>query len=210
MELSIICPTYNERKFIDAVVNSLCADDGLQKEILITDGGSDDGTQERVQELVKTHPQLRLIDNPGKTSTLAFNTSFPKSSGKYIAFVGAHAEYDRDYFKTGISLLENNECDVAGGVLKQKGKSSTGKAIALAMSSKLGVGNTEFRTENKKMFVDSVAFAIYKRSVIDDCGLMDENLPVNQDDEFHYRIKSRGYRILMSPDMECLSSTLGS
>lgn len=51
------------------------------------------------------------------------------------------------------------------------------------------------------MMVDSVAFAIYKREIIEQCGLMDESLPVNQDDEFHYRVKSKGYRIMMIPEM---------
>ncbi len=201
MELSVICPTYNEISFIGKLVVQLCADDGIEKEILITDGGSTDGTREKVRELMKSFPSLRLIENPMRTSTHAFNLAFKHSTGKYIAFVGAHAAYDRNYFSTGVDLLKRDECDAVGGPLKQEGKTPKGKAIALAMSSKLGVGNTEFRTENKKMFVDSVAFAVYRRDVIDRCGLMDESLPVNQDDEFHYRIRSRGYRILMTPEM---------
>jgi len=201
MDLSVICPTYNEISFIDKLVEHLCHDDGLKKEILITDGGSSDGTRERVRELMQDYPSLKLIDNPNRTSTHAFNLAFKLSKGKYVAFVGAHAEYNIDYFKSGIEYLERNECDVVGGPLKQDGKTPKAKAIALAMSSKLGVGNTEFRTESKKMYVDSVAFAIYKREVIDRCGLMDESLPVNQDDEFHYRIRSMGCRILMVPEM---------
>lgn len=204
MELSIICPTYNEIKFIDAVVASLCADDGLKKEVLIVDGGSADGTIERVKSLAKDFPSLRLVNNPGRTSTHAFNTGFGNSTGKYVAFVGAHATYDKDYFKYGVSYLDNNECDAVGGPLKQMGKTSSGKAIALAMSSKIGVGDTEFRTESKKMYVDSVAFAIYRRDMVEKCGLMDITLPVNQDDEFHYRLRQHGYRILMVPEMKAV------
>jgi glycosyltransferase involved in cell wall biosynthesis len=201
MKLSVICPTYNEIFFIDKLIDQLCYDDGLEKEILVTDGGSTDGTRERITSLMSKYSNLKLIDNPGRTSTKAFNTAFKLSTGKYIAFVGAHAEYNKSYFTSGINCLDKDECDVAGGPLNQDGKSAKGKAIALVMSSKLGVGNTEFRTESKKMYVESVAFAIYKREVVEQCGLMDETLPVNQDDEFHYRIRKMGKRILMIPEM---------
>lgn len=201
MELSVICPTYNEIHFIDALIDNLCINDGLEKEILIVDGGSIDGTIDKVKSLMNKYSSLKLLENPFRTSTHAFNIGFKYSTGKFIAFVGAHANYDKNYFTSGLDCLRRNECDVVGGPLKQKGKSLAGKAIALVMSSKLGVGNTEFRTENKKMMVDSVAFAIYKREIIEQCGLMDESLPVNQDDEFHYRVKSKGYRIMMIPEM---------
>ena len=201
MELSVICPTYNEINFIDSLTDNLCCDDGLKKEILIVDGGSEDGTKEQVKVLMKKYSVLKLIDNPRRTSTHAFNIGYKESSGNYIAFVGAHASYNKNYFTVGIEYLKKNECDVVGGPLIQKGRTTVGNAIASVMSSKMGVGNTEFRTENKKMMVDSVAFAIYKREVIERCGLMDESLPVNQDDEFHYRVKSRGFRIMMVPEM---------
>ena len=44
MELSIICPTYNEEKHIGALIDSLMVDDGVEKELFIVDGGSTDGT----------------------------------------------------------------------------------------------------------------------------------------------------------------------
>jgi len=47
-----------------------------------------------------------------------------------------------------------------------------------------------------------VAMAIYKRSLFEEIGLFDEELVRNQDDEFHYRMNDRGYRILMEPSME--------
>ena len=201
MELSVICPTYNEIDFIDTLIDNLCFNDGLEKEILIVDGGSMDGTIEKVKLLMNKYSSLKLLENPFRTSTHAFNIGYKYSTGKFIAFVGAHASYDKNYFTSGLNCLRQNECDVVGGPLKQKGKTLSGKAIALVMSSKLGVGNTEFRTESKKMMVDSVAFAIYKREVIERGGLMDETLPVNQDDEFHYRVRSKGYRIMMIPEM---------
>ncbi len=201
MELSIICPTLNEVDFIDQLVYDLCFEDGLKKEILILDGGSIDGTIDRVRELQKKYSNLILINNPRRTSTAAFNIGYAYSKGEYIAFVGAHAGYSKDYFKVGVEVLNSGICDAVGGPLEQRGKSDIGKAIAYVMSSKSGVGNTEFRTSKERMFVDSVAFAIYRKTMINVVGLMDESLPVNQDDEFHYRLNSKGYKIMMVPEM---------
>jgi cellulose synthase/poly-beta-1,6-N-acetylglucosamine synthase-like glycosyltransferase len=202
MKLSIICPTYNEIGFVDALIQQLCANDGIDKEVLITDGGSKDGTREQVMKWMESYPNLRLIDNPKQTSTHAFNAAYKISKGEYIAFVGAHATYDANYFKEAVSYLDRKECEVVGGPLHQQGKTKVGKAIALVMSSKMGVGNTEFRTGKSKMYVDSVAFAVYKRDVFEKAGLMNESLPVNQDDELHYRLNNLGFRVLMVPEMK--------
>ncbi len=202
MDLSIICPTYNEIDFIEKVVATLCFEDGLKKEILIVDGGSTDGTVEKVKQLQLKYSNLIYLNNLRKTSTTAFNLGCKNSQGENIAFVGAHASYSENYFSVGVKALRDGTCDAIGGTLEQVGKTPVGKAIAYAMSSKAGVGNTEFRTSKERMFVDSVAFAIYKKSMIDQVGLMDESLSVNQDDEFHYRINSKGFKIMMEPKMQ--------
>ncbi len=204
MELSIICPTYNEINFIDELTESLCISDGIEKEILFADGGSTDGTRERIEEWKKKYPFIKMIDNPDRYATPGFNRAYKASVGRYIAFIGAHAIYPKDYFSTALSYLRADECDVVGGPLQQEGKTAMGKAIALVMSSKIGVGDSEFRTVKKKMYVDSVAFAVYKREVFEEAGLLDESLPVNQDDEFHYRINKMNFRILMVPEMKAV------
>lgn len=201
IELSIICPTLNERRNIEALTRTFQAADGLSKEIIYVDGGSTDGTREKIQELQTQYSNVLLVDNPDRYVSKGFNKAYAASSGRYIAFVGAHTHYADDYFSRGVQCLRSNECDVVGGFLLYEGRTATGKAIAYCMSNKFGVGGNEFRTEKKRKYVQSVSYAIYKREIFETCGLMNEELIVNQDDEFHYRIHRAGYRILMAPDM---------
>jgi GT2 family glycosyltransferase len=201
--LSIIIPIYNEVSYIETLVNSLLVNDGVLKEIFLVDGGSTDGTIEKIKAFQKEYSNIILVNNEKQFVSYGFNKAFPLTKGKYLTLMGAHATYPTNFFKAGIGYLENGECDVVGGPLIQKGKTSTGKTIAACMSSKFGVGGTEFRTERKKMYVDSVAFAIYKKSIFEKIGLLDEDLIRNQDDELHYRINENGYKILMVPEMEC-------
>jgi glycosyltransferase involved in cell wall biosynthesis len=201
-ELSIICPVYNEKDFIGDLANTFLKDDGIDKEILFVDGGSTDGSVEIIKSLAVQNSGIKLIENPAKYVNLGFNIAFEQSNGKYIAFLGAHSEYPENYFKLGLDVLKSNEADAVGGPLKQMGKTIFGKAIALCLSSRFGVGDTEFRVYKKKMYVDSVAFAVYKRKIFDNIGLLDKDLIKNQDDEFHYRMNAAGYKILMVPEME--------
>lgn len=200
VDISVIIPTLNEEKYIGALISRLTNTNTCELEIFVCDAGSSDRTREIV--LAFEHPNVHLRDNPKKYVSHAFNDTFPITKGKYIALLGAHASYPEHYFDYALTYL-NNECDVVGGPLIQLGKSDTGKAIAAAMSSKFGVGGTEFRTEKRKMFVDSVAFAVYKREIFERIGLLDTSLIRNQDDELHYRMNAHHYKILMVPEMEC-------
>lgn len=200
MDVSVIIPVLNEEDHIGELLSSIYNANTCSIEVFVCDAGSTDQTLTILNNL--RFPNLHIQHNPQKFVSFAFNNTFPKTTGKYVALLGAHAYYPQHYFDHAINYLET-ECDVVGGPLIQLGKTTTGNAIAFAMSSKFGVGGTEFRTEKKKMLVDSVAFAVYKREIFDTIGLLDETLLRNQDDELHYRMNAHGYKLLMVPEMEC-------
>lgn len=205
IRISVLVPVLNEVNHIDELITSLLDEDIIgQCEFLLIDGGSTDGTLEKIEVWKRRYPFIQRIDNPQRFVSFGFNKALKHSIGRYIAFLGAHAEYPSGFLKNGAQYLETNQCDAVGGPLVQKARTPRGQGIALAMSSKLGVGNTEFRTSTAKRFVDSVAFAIYKREIFNQIGLLDEELIRNQDDEFHYRMNASGYKILMVPEMQCV------
>lgn len=201
-KIAIVCPVLNEFPFIENLVKSFTAD-SIPKEIYFVDAGSTDGSRELIEKLSKTFSQVKLIDNPEKHVSEGFNKVYKISTSKYISLLGAHAIYPDKFFENALRYLESNECDVVGGPLVQYGKTETGKIIAKCMSHRFGVGNTEFRTSKEKQYVQSVAFATYKREIFEKAGLFDTEVIKNQDDEFHYRIHALGYKILMVPEMEC-------
>ena len=204
MIVSVIIPALNERMHLPQLIDSVDGLDGIDKEIIIADGGSSDGTPEKVKELARANPRIRLVNNSARFVSHGFNRAFKTATGKYISLVGAHAQYPPGYFSACIAAIESGACEAAGGFLVQRGKTPIGRAIAHAMSSSFGVGNTPFRTIRKRMYVDSVAFAVYDRKVFETCGLLDEELVRNQDDEFHYRLNRAGFRILMLPELEVI------
>jgi len=200
--LTICFPVYNEVKFIDSLIQSVIGTFPLDKEIVLIDGGSTDGTLKKIKTWQDKYSNIILIHNEAKYVSHGFNLAYKKTNSAYIALMGAHAEYPVNYFQKGLAILKSGEADAVGGPLIQKGKSGKAKIIAFCMSSKFGVGDTEFRTSKKRSYVDSVAMAIYNRKVFNKVGLFDEVLIRNQDDEFHYRLNHFGYKIMMEPEME--------
>ena len=204
IDLSIIVPVYNENEYLDQLVKSLLTKDGLLKELLIVDGGSTDGSVKRILCLAHEEQSIKYIANPKRFVSEGFNKAFQEAEGKYIALVGSHASYSEGYFSHGVKILDDDKADAVGGILLQRGKTEKSEVIAKVMSSKLGVGNTPFRTENNEKYVKSTAFAIYKREIFEKVGLLDEALIRNQDDEFHYRLNAAGFRMLMTPEMQSI------
>ena len=200
--ISTICPTLNEANHIGQLLDNLLRMQPVEKEIFIADGGSTDGTVEIVEQYAIKYPEIKFVKNSGKYVSHGFNTAFPETTGKYIALIGGHTDYPDNYFRTAVHILEKNEADAVGGVLKHIGEGNIGKAIAKCMSSRFGVGGVQFRISEKRQFVDTVPFAVYKREIFEKIGLYDESLLRNQDDEFHYRANKYGFRILMTPEMK--------
>lgn len=202
VKLSVIIPTLNEAAHVERLVRSIAKTGDGETEIFFVDGGSTDGTREQVLYIASQNPQVCLVENPDRYVSNGFNRAYKLSKGRFVSLVGAHAIYPEDYFQRCIEHIERGECEVAGGFLLHKGRGVFGAAVAHCMASQFGVGNTEFRTVQKKMYVDSVAFAVYDRRVFEQAGLFDEALLRNQDDEFHYRLNRAGFRILMLPNLE--------
>jgi GT2 family glycosyltransferase len=83
------------------------------------------------------------------------------------------------------------------------GETYVARAIAAAMSSTFGVGGSAFRVgSSTASLVDTVPFAAFRRETIQRTGPFDEELVRNQDDEYSYRLRKLGGRILLAPDIQ--------
>ena len=202
--VSVIMPVYNEEKYIIKCVESLLLQDYPinHMEWIFVDGCSKDRTVELLEQYQNKYPQLiKVLNNPNKTVPYAMNIGIVASCGKYIVRLDAHAEYATDYISKCIYYLENTDAENVGGVAYTKANGFMGNAIAKMLSSKFGVGNSQFRTNGESGYVDTVPFGAFKREVFSKYGGYDERLVRNQDNEMNFRIRKNGGKIYLANDI---------
>jgi hypothetical protein len=150
----------------------------------------------------KTDPRIHLIDNPGQIVSTGLNAVLPRARGEIIVRVDGHCEIDPSYVRRATAYLNDGRVAAVGGPLTTVGETPLANAIAAAMSSPFGVGDSRFRIgSDKPIPVDTVAFPAYAREAILRAGPFDEELVRNQDDEYSYRLRELGFTLLLAPDL---------
>ncbi len=115
LKISVIVPVYNERDTIETLLARVIAID-IDKEIIIVDDGSEDGTLELIKDYISPFSFIQLIsqkNNRGKGAAL--RTGFSKVTGDIVIIQDGDLEYDpSDYYRLIAPILEN-KADVVYG-----------------------------------------------------------------------------------------------
>jgi glycosyltransferase involved in cell wall biosynthesis len=204
--ISIIIPCRNEEDYITGCLDSVLAQDypGDKMEILVADGMSTDDTKKIILDFEKKHPSIHYFENPKKIVTMGLNILIKQAKGEFILRMDAHTEFPKDYVSKCVKYIQEYNVDNVGGIIVTLPGNNTlrAQAIALAMSSTFGVGNSYFRTGTKEpRMVDTVPFGCFRKEVFDKVGLFDEDMVRSQDAEFNLRLIKNGGKILLAPDI---------
>jgi succinoglycan biosynthesis protein ExoA len=201
--ISVVIPCLNESQHIANTVGSLLGGTVESIEVIVVDGGSTDGTLDRLAALSAKDSRLVVLHNPRRITPVSLNIGIQAAHGEYIAILGAHSEPAANWAEKNVeTLVEVPEAIAVGGVLETISETGIGRVIAAVLSSPFGVGNSRFRTGGAPGFVDTVVFGCYRRRAFES-GLFDEQLATNQDDEFNIRLTARGEKMYFNPAIQC-------
>ena len=130
--LSVVIPCYNEKNSIHTIVEKVLAAPIKNKEIIVVDDKSTDGTSEildsEIAPLVSkvVHHEV----NQGKGGAL--RTGFKHATGDVVIIQDADLEYDPNEYPLTVMSIVNDECDVCYGsrFLRQAAKGYKANQIA--------------------------------------------------------------------------------
>lgn len=206
-KVAIIIPTLNEEKFISRCLESVINQTYpfSEMDVMVIDGGSKDNTCEIVNRISKDFPNVRLISNPGKIQSIAFNIGVAKSTAPYIVRLDAHVLYKNDYVERCLNLIQSDRLfGNVGGIclIEPQRRGLIPEASAILNQEKFGIGGAAFRVGNVAKEVDSVPFGTFPRYVLEKVGGMREDLARGEDNDINSRIRKNGYKVYIDPQIQ--------
>ncbi len=168
---------------------------------MIAEGASIDGTRQILDRLAESIEELVVVDNPSGQTATGLNAAIRSSAGEIIVRCDGHAILPPGYVDQAVRLLRETKAANVGGRQHAVGEPGLQRAIAIAMTSPLGVGDSRFHFGGRAGAVDTVFLGTFDREVLDEVGGFDETLIRNQDYELNHRIRKRGHVVWFDPSL---------
>ena len=197
MKLSIIIPVYNEEKSLEEIVDRVFGIDldGIEKEVIISNDGSQDQTYSIIQNLQAKYPGLITYHSPtnlGKGAAVRIGIAL--SSGDIITIQDADLELDPNEYARLLTPLLNQETKIVYGsrFLNSKGKIKRSSRLANRLLTFLT--NLLFHGHLSDM---ETAYKMFLRETIN--GIRLRSVHFDFEPEITAIFLRRGYRILEVP-----------
>ncbi|WP_407702195.1 glycosyltransferase family 2 protein [Streptomyces specialis] len=200
--VSVIMPVLNEERHLrDSVRHILEQDYAGELEVVIALGPSSDRTDAIAAELVAADPRVRTVPNPTGRTPAGLNAAIAASRHPVVVRVDGHGMLSPDYIATAVRLLAETGAANVGGIMHAEGENDWERAVAAAMTSRIGVGNAAFHTGGEAGEAETVYLGVFRREVLEELGGYNEEFIRAQDWELNYRIRRSGRRIWFSPEL---------
>ena len=117
-KLSIVIPVYNEERWVAALLDRVLTADscGLDKELVVVDDSSTDGTRAILEAHAAKHPEIKLVrQEPNRGKGAALRRGFQEATGDLILIQDADLEYDPKEYPVLLGPILDGRADVVLG-----------------------------------------------------------------------------------------------
>ncbi|MEX2322731.1 MAG: glycosyltransferase family 2 protein [Acidimicrobiia bacterium] len=199
--VTVVIPVLDEAATIDACLQSV-ADQDYKGEwgVVIADGGSTDGTLDRLDRWETSDGWWRVIHNPLRRQSPGMNLAVVAAVGEVIVRMDAHSTYDRDYVTRSVGALLETDAVAVGGPIRPRAAGGFARAVAAAMRIPLMTGTGRFHREDHRGFVDTVYLGAFRRGdFLEIGGLRSFPSGAGEDADLYWRWRRAGRTVWMDP-----------
>ena len=208
LNISIGIVALNEEKYLPGILGDILRQSYPHKkiELVLVDSMSEDGTRSLMQQFAREHAgqflNIIVSDNPGRIQSCGWNRVIGLFTTGALIRIDAHSSIPGDFVKNNVAVLEEGEF-VAGGARPNIAMEASPwqEVLLMAESSMFGSSAASFRRAGKRAYVKSFFHGAYRREVFERAGKFREDLGRTEDNEFHYRIRQKGCRLCMAPEI---------
>ena len=207
MLVSVVVGLLNEEKFLPRLIEDFKKQTYNHNEIelIFIDGMSKDDSWKILEDFKNSNHDFYdvvLLKNPKVILSAGMNVGIKAARGECILKVDCHSHITDSFIENNVKIIEEGE-DVCGGPRPNiiENADNFSKTLLLVEENMFGSGIADYRKKTTKKYVSSVFQGMYKKSIFDKIGLLDEKVGRVEDNELHYRIRKNGYKIRYSNDI---------
>ena len=202
--ISFIIVAYNAERCLGALLDDLLRQTipAESIELLLVNSASSDNTAQVMQDFAQRAPfTVRLLENPKRWLASGINVALAAATGDAVIRLDAHARIPENFLEKNLAALEQGE-DIVGGCVAGGVPNTDWEAVLRTVdTSRFCGGAAPFRNGGEARYVDTLAYALYRREVYDKVGLYDERLRRTEDNDMHYRMRTAGYKFFFSAEI---------
>ena len=205
MKVSVVTPNYNGEKFLKTFFESLNNDSELIGEVIIIDNGSSDNSKDYINNATFNFP-VKLIENSQNMGFApAVNQGISNAKHEYIFSLNNDTEVKKGSIRHMVELISSGEdiFSVQAKMLQYNNKDlidDVGDEYnLLAWTKKTGENHSSDEyTEVKEIFSSCAGAALYRKSLLKELGMFDDNFFAYMEDvDLALRSRINGYRNLL-------------
>ena len=208
MKVSVVTPNYNGEKFLKTFFESLNEDCEYIDEDIIVDNGSNDKSKEYIKSNSFNFPVVLIENSENMGFSPAVNQGIQQAKNEFVFSLNNDTEVRKGSIKALVDLISSSEdiFSVQAKMLQYKNKElidDVGDEYnLLAWTKKTGENHKSGEYgEVKEIFSSCAGAAMYKKSVLNEIGMFDDNFFAYMEDvDLAIRSRINGYRNLLCPD----------
>ena len=198
--VSIVIPARGETVHLPRALESVRVQDYRGAiEVIVADGSE---TPEMADIVRARFPEVRIVPNPARHIPGGLNAALGAARHDFVLRCDARCEFSPDYVRRAVATLVRTGAAAAGGRQRGLGEGPFTRAVALAMSMRLGAGGARYRIGGREGPADTVWPGAYRREALLGAGGFDESLWRNEDYALHWTLRELGHTVWFDPALE--------